>query len=160
MNAFGRRIYHKLGEFITDLRYILDRRNNIHILMRGDIVDPKFRERIMLVVTSVNKCRYCSYAHSREALSKGISEEEIEELGKCIFEGSPKDEVPALLYAQHWAEMNGQPEENIRSNLIEKYGAEKIKIMELGMRMIRTANLLGNTGDYILYKLSFGQWGK
>jgi AhpD family alkylhydroperoxidase len=160
MNAFRRRIYHTLGGFITDLRYILNRRKNIHVLMRGDILDPKLRERIMLVVTSVNRCRYCSYAHSREALSMGISKDEIEELGKGMFKGSPADELSALLYAQHWAEKDGQPEEIIRSTVVEKYGMEKVKNMELAMRMIRVGNLLGNTGDYILYKLSFGRLGK
>ena len=160
MYVFNRRTYHNLGEIIIDFRYIIANRKDIHVLLKGDIVNPKLRERIMLAVTSVNKCRYCSFAHSRKALSTGISREEIEELGKGMFDGSPIDEVPALLYAQHWAEMNGKPKENVRSNVVEKYGQEKVKIMELAMRMIRTGNLMGNTGDYILYTLSFGCWGK
>jgi hypothetical protein len=29
----------------------------------------------------------------------------------------------------------------------------------LAMRMIQTGNLLGNTVDFILYRISFGRWG-
>jgi AhpD family alkylhydroperoxidase len=127
--------------------------------MQGKIITPKFRERIMLAVTSVNRCRYCSYAHGREALSKGIAQEEINELAKGMFAGCPADEIPALLYAQHWAETNGRPDEEIRKQVMTTYGSEKLNMMELAMQLIRSGNLLGNTFDYFLYLISFGRLG-
>jgi len=69
-----------------------------------------FIERIMLAVTEVNNCRICSYAHAKIALEAGVSEEEIEQL---LSGGSlsdvPKDELKALLFAQHYAETRGKP---------------------------------------------------
>lgn len=127
--------------------------------MRGEIISPSFRERLMLAVTQVNRCRYCSYAHAREALSKGISQQEIEALGNGMFEASPPEEVPALLYAQHWAETDGNPEPAVRAQVVARYGEQAVGLMELAMRMIRAGNLSGNTFDYLLHRISFGRWG-
>jgi AhpD family alkylhydroperoxidase len=159
MDAFGRRIYHSLGEFLTDFRIIMSRRKEIRSLMRGDVIAPAFRERLMLAVTQVNQCRYCSYAHAREALSEGIPQNEIEALGNGMFEQSPPEEVPALLYAQHWAEANGKPEASARARVVAQYGAHAVEMMDLALRMIRSGNLMGNTLDYVLYRISFGRWG-
>lgn len=159
MKSFKRRIYRSIGEFITDFRIIFSKRNDIHILMKGEMINKAFRERIMLAVTSVNQCRYCSYAHSRGALSKGILKEEIKSLAKGMFEGSPNEQIPALIYSEHWAETNGNPEESTREQVIQTYGNKKVELMELAMRMIRSGNLLGNTFDYLIYKISFGKLG-
>ncbi len=159
MKTFNRRIYHSLGEWLIDLRAIMSRRKEIRPLMRGELIAPPFRERLMLAVTAVNRCRYCSYAHAREALSTGVSQQEIETLGKGMFEASPVEQVPALLYAQHWAEANGTPEASVREQVVARYGVQTVELMELAMRMIRVGNLSGNTLDYLLHRMSFGRWG-
>jgi AhpD family alkylhydroperoxidase len=156
---FKRRTYGSPGEFIADARMIFAGRKDIRTLMRGGIISPAFRERIMLAVTSVNQCRYCSLAHGREALSRGITPAELDELCRGEFAGSPPEEVPALLYARHWAETNGSPDERVRNQLIPRYGGQAVRLMELAMRMIRSGNLLGNTFDLLLHRLSFGRWG-
>jgi AhpD family alkylhydroperoxidase len=159
MKAFERRIYHGLGELLADLWAIVSRRQEIRSLMQGKVIAPALRERLMLVVTEVNRCRYCSYAHAREALARGISQEEIEALGSGSFDGSPPEEIPALLYAQHWAEANGRPEASVRDHVVEQYREQVVEAMELALRMIRAANLSGNTFDYLLHRISLGRWG-
>lgn len=159
MSTFDRRIYHSLGELLADFWGIISRRKQIRSLMRGQVITPPFRERLMLAVTAVNRCRYCSYAHAREALAKGVSQEEIEALAKGMFAESPPEEAPALLYAQHWAEANGAPEALAREQVVARYGEQVVETMELGLRMIRAGNLSGNTFDYLLYRISFGRWG-
>ncbi|MGD2104986.1 MAG: carboxymuconolactone decarboxylase family protein [Anaerolineae bacterium] len=154
MDSFRRRIYPSLGDLWRDVQAILSQR---HLLgpERGS-VDPAFRERLMLAVTAVNGCRYCSYVHARHALSEGISAEEIDLLSEGTFEGSPSDEVPALLYAQHWAEAEGNPDPAARASVERVYGADRLERIELTIKMIRVANLLGNTFDYVLYRLCLG----
>ncbi|MBN1935559.1 MAG: carboxymuconolactone decarboxylase family protein [Anaerolineae bacterium] len=159
MTTFKRRTYQNIGEFVADLRVMFSRRKEIRILMRGQVIAPAFRERLMLAVTAVNRCRYCSYAHAREALSKGVSPQEIEALGKGLFDPSPPEELPALLYAQHWAEMNGNPDAPAREQVVARYGENVVDAIELALRMIRAGNLSGNTFDYVLYRISFGRWG-
>jgi AhpD family alkylhydroperoxidase len=159
MSTFQRRTYRNLNEFLTDVRIILSRRQEIRALMRDGTIAPAFRERLMLAVTEVNGCRYCSHAHARAALSTGVSREEIEALAVSMFDGSPPDEVPALLYAQHWAEANARPEAAARQRVVGHYGEGTVGKIELALHMIRVGNLLGNTFDYLLHRISFGRWG-
>jgi len=159
MSRYQRRTYHSLGELIADLRMILSRRKEIRALMRGGALAPAFRERLMLVVTEVNRCRYCSYAHARAALSAGVPQDEIDALAAAMFEASPAEEVPAMLYAQHWAEADGKPEAAVRKHVVARYGEQVVGLIELALRMIRVGNLSGNTFDYLLHRISFGRWG-
>ncbi len=113
----------------------------------------------MLAVTEVNGCRYCQYAHAKMALKSGLTEDEIMSMAEGAFHHCPPEEVPALLYVQHWAEMNGKPDRQARQKVLDTYGEQALSSMELAMRMIRMGNLMGNTWDYILFKISFGHWG-
>jgi AhpD family alkylhydroperoxidase len=127
--------------------------------MRSNLVLPVFRERLMLAVTGVNQCRYCLYAHSRQALKLGITQQEIGELFLGAFDQSPSEEIPALLFAQHWAESGGLVDEEARQCLEATYGPKKSGAIEMSLSMIQMGNLLGNTFDYVLYRISFGRWG-
>jgi len=159
MREFRRRIYPGPSAFLTDLRALLARRGALRAAMRGEQLDPAFRERLMLVVTGVNRCRYCSYVHAREALAAGVPPEETEALAAGALVGSPPHQAPALLYAQHWAEADGQPDRQVRERVLQRYGEERLEGIETVLRMMRMANLLGNTADYLLYRVSFGRWG-
>lgn len=159
MKKFDRRTYQNLSAFVTDLKKIMAKRDQMKPLMRGEVIDPAFRERLMLAVTAVNRCRYCSYAHARQALVNGISKEEIGALQDGVFENCPKAELPALLYAQHWAETRGKIEPTARTQIIEEYNEETVNAIDLTLQTIQMGNLLGNTLDYFLYRLSFGRLG-
>jgi AhpD family alkylhydroperoxidase len=157
--VFRRRIYHGLADLRADFRYISGRRNLLRRAMRG-LISPAFRERLMMVVTEVNGCRYCSYYHAREALKSGISSAELHDFlaGHIPAETLP-DEYVALIYAEHWAETDADPDPEAVQKLIETYGEEKAAAIDMLLRMIRAGNLLGNTADYLLYRLSFGLMG-
>ncbi|MGB9521130.1 MAG: carboxymuconolactone decarboxylase family protein [Anaerolineales bacterium] len=156
---FSRRIYHHINEFITDFRFMWQHRPLIRKTMR-EIIPFPFRERLMMVVTQVNGCRYCSYFHAKESLRAGLGADELRQLlAGAIPDNTPEEELIALIYAQHWAESDAHPEPQITQKLIEAYGAEKAEAIQIILRMIRIGNLLGNTFDYWLYLLSFGHWG-
>ena len=40
------------------------------------------------------------------------------------------------------------------------YGPELTPAIEAARMMIRVGNLLGNTRDCLLYRVSFGRWGR
>lgn len=157
--SFTRRYYNRLGVIISDTKVIISKRKQIKSLMRSGNISNAFRERIMLTVTEVNGCRYCQYAHAKMGLDAGLAKDEIKALASGSFHNCPEDEVPALLYAQHWAENNGQPDMVTRQKVVELYDEVTVEDMELAMRMIRMGNLLGNTWDYVLFRLSFGKLG-
>ncbi len=159
MKQFKRRTYQGVADFLQDVAYPFRNRDKLRQAMRGELVDFAFRERLMLAVTAVNDCRYCSYYHAKEALKANLSEAEIRQIQDGIIDHAPVEEIPALLYAQHWAESDAQPDRAVRQTLIDTYGQEKAEAIETVLGMIRTGNLLGNTADYILYRLSFGRLG-
>lgn len=127
--------------------------------MKSGIISHGFRERLMLAVTAVNGCKYCSYAHTKQALKTGMSQEEVELLLSGSITNCPEDEHIALIYAQYWAESNARPDSDAIDKLKEVYGEEKTQAIELILRMIRMGNLSGNTWDYFLYRISFGKLG-
>lgn len=157
---FRKRAYRSLGEILRDTAFIMGRRKTIKPLMRGKLIDNPFRERLMLAVTEVNGCRYCQYAHARMALKCGLSQSEIEALSTGALQGSPPEQLPALLYAQHWAETNANPDPQTRQRVLEQYGEEIMQAIELSLRMIRMGNLMGNSWDFLVYKASFGLLGR
>jgi len=159
MKPFDRRTYRSPRQLLRDIRSVMRRRSEMRNLMRGETLSASFRERLMLAVTEVNRCRYCSYYHAKQALDEGLSEEELQALTEGEFGDSPIEERPALLYAQHWAEADGNPDGEARARIIELYGAETADAIDLALRVIRIGNLMGNTWDGLLYRVSLGRWG-
>ena len=155
--TFGKRLYPSLRAFLRDLQFILQRRSKIKQLMKSQVVDAAFRERLMLAVTEVNGCRYCSYYHTRLALSAGVTQEEVSGIAAQSFEHCPPGQQAALLYAQHWAESEANPDPDLRRQFLTRYGEGPGEQIELSLRMIRVGNLTGNLLDYLLFKLSFGR---
>ncbi len=156
---FNKRYYNNLNLFWNDFRYPFQNRDKMKLALGGDLVSHAFRERLMLAVTAVNGCRYCSYYHAKEALKTGLPEAEIRAMQDGIVENAPAKELPALLYAQHWAENNANPDPDIRQKLVETYGTQRSEAIDVVLRLIRMGNLLGNTTDYWLFRLSFGRFG-
>jgi AhpD family alkylhydroperoxidase len=138
---------------VRDLREILAHTDDFHSAANSDRVSRAFAERIMLTVTAVNDCRYCSVAHARMALRSGIAPEDVELLLGGEIGNVPPDEAPALLFAQHYAGCGGQPDPAMVQILVETYGPETANDILAHIRMITLGNLLGNTFDALLGRL-------
>ncbi len=159
MESFRKRHYQNFSMLRNDLKEIGRLRKLSKSNEDKDKINDDFKERLMLAVTGVNDCRYCSYAHSKAALKSGINEEEVCMLLQGEYENCPKDEIPAIFYAQHWADNNGNSDDESWQKLVELYGEKRANTIEMYLRMIRLGNLSGNTFDYVGYKLSRGRFG-
>lgn len=116
-------------------------------------IDHAFSKRIILAVTGVNGCRYCSYFHSRQALTLNLTPSEVQQLQQGSFEEVPEDEVIAVTFAQHYAESQGHPDPIAWQRLVDQYGPETARAIMANIRMITMGNLLGNTFDAFLSRL-------
>lgn len=158
--GFERRYYSRWKDFRRDLSYLLSHRKQIKSAMRDPRIDPAFRERLMLAVTEVNGCRYCRTFHIGQAREAGISLEEINiYLLGTIPEDIPEDQKLAVCFAQHWAENNTEADKDYQQQVHEWYGESSFQSISMVLRMIWMGNLLGNTWDYFLYRISFGKLG-
>jgi AhpD family alkylhydroperoxidase len=153
-HPFRRRHYHSAAQLWRDLRQLIALRAQSHAA-----VTPALRERLMLVVTSVNQCRYCAAFHTRAAQLSGLTPDEIALLLGGDLQHAPASEQPALLYAHGWAAADGAPDLDSNAQLVAIYGPALATGIELVLRAIRIGNLLGNTGDYLLFRLSGGRLG-
>lgn len=152
-----RRRYHSLRDVGRDLQQIAARRRDL----RAGLLSPALRERLLMVVTQVNQCRYCSFVHSRLALRAGIAPAEVQALLAGALPGDvPAGESTALLYAQHWAESDALPTCEALARLQDVYGHEKAGAINAILHVIRMANLAGNTWDCLLFRLSGGRLGR
>jgi AhpD family alkylhydroperoxidase len=158
-SKFYKRTYRGFGEFFSDQLFLIKNSRQVFRIMSGKVIPGAFRERLMLAVVSVYGCRYCSWAHTREALRSGVDKDEIGSLLAGSVDNCPEDEAVAVLYAQHWADSDMNPTPEAYSRLEETYGAEGARLINLVLRINRVGNLSGNTWDRFLKRISFGRWG-
>lgn len=157
--GFNKRTYKNIGDFWADLLFPIKNRHKLREIRQKRLVSSAFRERLMLAVTAVNQCRYCSYFHARQALKSGVPQQDISNLLAGEIDACPPEEAPALAYAQHWAESDSKPDPEAADRLRAIYGEDKAVAINVLLRMIRLGNLTGNFFDYLLYKVSFGRRG-
>lgn len=110
---------------------------------KDGLLGQAFIERIMLAVTEVNGCEMCSYAHTNWALEAGLSAQEIEQLLAGSAQGTPTDELPAILFAQHYADKKGNPDREAWERIKEIYGQEKALGILGAVREIMIGNVYG-----------------
>ena len=151
--TFNRRIY-TYPAFKADVCQIFDHLDDLRRAARGGRVSRAFAEKIMLAATSVNGCRYCSYAHSRAALAAGVPEQELHSLLALDLGAFPPGEAVALTFAQHYAESRGQPDPAAWQRVVSAYGEQTARDILAYLRMITFGNLLGNTFDALLSRLA------
>ena len=159
MATFTRRRYESLGQFFRDVGALWRIRGELRGILRGKLISDAFRERLILAVTAVNKCRYCAFFHTRAALAAGVPKEEMAGLFSGEFADAPEEEQVALLYAQHWAETRGCPDPETVTRLNETYPPETVCAINGTLLFINLNNLFGNTVDWILHTLTFGLLG-
>ena len=106
-------------------------------------LSPEFIERIMMAVTEVNGCAICSYAHTKMALEIGMSNKEIQNILSGVMDDIPPDEIPGVMFAQHYADSRGKPSKEAWVLLVEIYGLSKAKGILGAICMIMVGNIYG-----------------
>lgn len=110
---------------------------------QAGIFDEKMQERIMLAVTAVNKCAMCSYAHTEMALKAGLSNEEIMSFVGSEFPDVPAEQIKAVMFAQHYADVRGRLDKDSWFEIVKEYGAEKAECILAAARIIMMGNAMG-----------------
>jgi AhpD family alkylhydroperoxidase len=152
--TFNKRVF-TFSTFAASARDLFAHLGELHSAFTQHRISHAFSEKIMLAVTQVNGCRYCSYAHTRMALQAGVSEPELRDLLMGEFSHIPEHELVAVLFAQHYAEQADHYDATAWQRLQDTYGAEVASDILSHIRVITFANLYGNTFDALLERLQF-----
>ncbi len=151
--GFDRKVF-DAKTFWGDLKFLVASRREIRAAMRNPDLGRDFMEKVMMVVTAVNGCRYCSWFHSGQAAASGMNEDEILNMFNLQYEiSATPHEIPALDFAQHYAETDRHPDPEMVTGLDAFYGERTARHIMLFIRMIFFGNLSGNTFDAFLSRL-------
>lgn len=145
--------YASVGEFYGYLKGMLFHLKEIRIMGKRKLVDDKLKERIMLAVTEVNGCRYCSYAHTRMALETGISREEINSMLSGDLKEVPENEQVAILFAQHVADKQGNYDLEAYHRVCDEYGHDMALDVLSVIRIIMMGNAYGIAAEALVKRL-------
>lgn len=106
------------------------------------------REKVIIGVTSVNDCRWCSWLHTGLALKHGVDLEKLQSLLASGTFGTVDDrEATAVLFAQHFADTRRHPTPEARLALARHFTLhQRLEIMAW-IHFIYFANLSGNSAD-------------
>jgi len=149
---FDKRI-HDLQTQNEDIRKLIAHSDAFAETMLNPIISKTFAESISIAVTQVNGCKLCSYTHAKNALKAGLTEEEVDFLLAGGFDKAPKEQLEALLFAQHYAETKGNPDPATSQRLLETYGEENVKDIMSHIFIIILTNLHGNTIEALKLRL-------
>jgi len=110
-----------------DIKQFIANFSQVKETVSSNRISRDFSERIMLSVTSINKCMYCTYGHTGSALKSGALEFEIVSILDNSLESIKEDEVIALNFAKHYARSNNNPSREEKEKLVKYYGLQKAK---------------------------------
>ncbi|NLJ82066.1 MAG: carboxymuconolactone decarboxylase family protein [Bacteroidales bacterium] len=116
---------------------IIDNNKKTHL------VDQNFIKRLQLAVTEVNGCAACSYQHTQMALEQGMSNEEINSFLSGGGDYVVTEEAKAIMFAQHFADSRGIPQQSAYDSIIEEYGEEKAEIILAACQTMIAGNMYG-----------------
>ncbi|MDA3853021.1 MAG: carboxymuconolactone decarboxylase family protein [Bacteroidales bacterium] len=137
-----------------DIRLFLAHSDAFIALLKTPTISKTFNERINLAITQVNGCKLCSYAHTKLALRSGIKQDEIQYLLTGGLDQAPKEEVEALLFAQHYAESKGLPDAAIVTKLNATYSKKEVSDIMSIIYFMTLTNLQGNTIEALTLRLN------
>ncbi len=108
-------------------------------------ITKQLGEKISLAVSGVNNCRYCSWLHTKTALEKGLSQDEVDAMLSADFGNLAPYEAAAILYAQHWADRDGKVAAEAREKILAEYGPNRTTEIEALLWAVHFGNLCSNT---------------
>lgn len=117
------------------------------------LINKNFESHIMLAVSEVNGCRICSYYHTKGALKSGSTEEEISQFLTGDLSSVDKTEAVALIFAQHYADCEGDYNIESYERVIQAYGIDKAYGILGTIRIIMMGNVYGITYGYFKDRL-------
>jgi AhpD family alkylhydroperoxidase len=119
---------------------------SILILVRNKkskLVSQNFIQRLHLVVTEVNGCPVCSYEHTKMALKRGMSGDEISSFLSGENNFIKPEEAKAIIFAQHFADSRGYPSEDAYSSIEKEYGIKEAEVILSANQLMISGNMYG-----------------
>ena len=142
------------GQFVRSAGSLAAEAGTLYRIWARHDVDPGFREELMLAVSRLNDCRFCTWGHHEWAQLNGVSDEELAGLEQLDASGFDRRKWIAIRYVRALVErdfMGVQPE--LRRAMQHKYSPREIREIELIAKVMDIGNRGANTFDAMLSRL-------
>lgn len=136
-----------------DIRIFLSHSDAFIDSLQNPSISKTFNERLNLAISQVNGCKLCSYAHTKLALRSGIKQKEVKYILTGGLDQAPREELEALLFAQHYAESKGHPDANIVNKFQAAYSNDEVSDIMSVIYFMTITNLQGNTIEALTLRL-------
>ncbi len=137
----------RLASLVPELR-TMDR------VWRRQEIDPGFREELMLAVSRLNGCRYCSWGHHEWAQISGVSNEELAQLEQLDPAGFDRRKWLAISYVRALVKEDfARVEPELRRAMQHKFTPDEIRKVEVIAKVMDIGNRGSNTFDAMLSRL-------
>lgn len=137
-----------VGEYFTRFARVSSAMSSLRKVPPEERISAALSERLMLAVSGVNECVNCSFRHARSALEKGVEQEEIDMLLSGQYGAVSGGELPAVLFAQHFAETGGAVSREAEAEVERLYGKGMVRHMKAYLEAVLFGNLCCNLADY------------
>jgi AhpD family alkylhydroperoxidase len=117
-------------------------------------LDAGFREELMLAVSKLNDCKYCSWGHYEWAHIAGVSEEELAQIEQLDPASFDRKKWLAISYVRALVTAGfGAVSADLVNEMRANYTDTEIKEIELVAKVMDIANRGANTWDSMLSRL-------
>jgi AhpD family alkylhydroperoxidase len=117
-------------------------------------IDAGFREELMLAVSKLNDCRYCSWGHHEWAHIVGIPEEELAHIEQMDPSNFDRKKWLAISFVRELVTARfGRVSKVLMSEMKANYSAREIKEIILVAKVMDIGNRGANTWDAMLSRL-------
>lgn len=155
-DTFGRKLF-SIGEFYKIYFLAIFSGRDFIYAKKKKLLSGHFIERIMLAVTEVNGCPFCSYAHTKMALEAGMSNEEIQNMLAGVSDDVPEKEMSAVVFGQYYADSRGYPSEESWERIVKIYGLREAKGILGAIRIMMWGNAAGIAWGSFLNRFKRGK---
>ena|GEM_PF-1942180 len=140
--------------FFSEMLSFVAQLPTIYKIWQKHEIEAGFREELMLAVSTLNDCKYCSWGHHEWAHAAGISDEELDHIEHGDPDGIERAKWVAISYVVNFvsSEYKDVPDE-LAQEMQSNYTANEIKEIELVARIMDIANRGANTWDAMLSRL-------
>jgi AhpD family alkylhydroperoxidase len=141
-------------EFIRALASIAADAPTLYRVWIKHELNPGFREELMLAVSRVNDCKYCSWAHYEWANLEGIPEEELAQVEQIDPDNFDRKKWLAISYVRELVAVRfGAVSQDLMRQMRAQYTGPEIKAIILVAKVMDAANLGANTFEAMRSRL-------
>lgn len=117
-------------------------------------IDAGFREELMLAVSKLNDCRYCSWGHHEWAHIAGIPEEELAHIEQMDPTNFDRKKWLAISFVRELVTVKfGKVSKDLMKEMKANYSAREIQEIILIAKVMDISNRGANTWDAMLSRL-------